>query len=583
MEQIKEMVSKNWFWLFTGFLLLLQAAVFLILREDCFLQVHDNLDLFVAHLQIMKNTDSFFAHDVTLPMLGGISRDTFGSEFSLYNILYYLLPNFGAYITGYALKIGIGIFSFCLLAKDIYGEKYQQYRPLILVIAAAFGMIPVFPAYGIAFTSVPLVVYLLRRIYRKPEKWLFLGVFLYPLVSYFSYFGFFILAYMVCAVIILWIRDKKFPKGIAAALFILAAGYIVFEYRLFKEMLFSDTITIRSTMVSNDFTLLENVNSMWEVFCNAQFHAQDSHGYFILPVCVCGLVIINIGYIRTKEYKKIWSDSCNLTFGFIILNCLIYGLYDWKVFRDLIEMLIPQLTGFQFNRTLYFNTFLWYALLFLITKRLYDAKGKLYRWTANVIVMVAAFVVMFVPQMYNDFHRNCYYTAYEVIKGTQVKDLSYREFYSEELFDYIKEEIGYNGEWSAAYGMNPAILQYNGIATLDGYLGLYSQQYKEDFRKVIAPALETAEGNRIYFDAWGARAYLFSGSDENTYAPYRELDIVDKELHIDAAAYRDIGGHYIFSRIELSNQNELGLVLKGAYRHESSPYTIYIYEVKQAG
>ena len=217
MERIKEMVSKNWFWLFTGFLLLLQAAVFLILGEDCFLQVHDNLDLFVAHLQIMKNTDSFFAHDMTLPMLGGISRDTFGSEFSLYNILYYLLPNFWAYITGYALKIGIGIFSFCLLAKDIYGEKYQQYRPLILVIAAAFGMIPVFPAYGIAFTSVPLVVYLLRRIYRKPEKWLFLGVFLYPLVSYFSYFGFFILAYMVCAVIILWIRDKKFPKGIAAA------------------------------------------------------------------------------------------------------------------------------------------------------------------------------------------------------------------------------------------------------------------------------------------------------------------------------------------------------------------------------
>ncbi len=579
-EQIKGYVNKNWFWLFTGGILVLQAAVFLILREDCFLQVHDNLDLFAAHLQILKNTDSFFAHDVTLPMLGGISRDTFGSEFSLYNILFYLLPNFWAYMVGYALKIGIGIFSFCLLAKDVYGENYKNYRPLILVISAAFGMIPVFPAYGIAFTSVPLIIYLLRRIYREPQKWLFLGVFLYPLVSYFSYFGFFILAYMVCSIIILWVRDKKMPTGIVASLFILAAGYVIFEYRLFKEMLFSDTITIRSTMVNNDFSFMENIKSMWDVFCNAQFHAQDSHGYLVLPICVCGLVYINMMYIKNKEYKKIFSDSCNLTFGFIVFNCLVYGLYDWKAFRDMIEMLIPQLTGFQFNRTLYFNTFLWYALLFLLVKRLYDAGRKFYKWIANVIVMAAALVVMFAPQMYNDFYRNCYYTAYEVIKHTQVKDLSYREFYSEELFDLIKEEIDYQGEWSVAYGMNPAILQYNDIATLDGYLGLYSQEYKEAFRKVIEPALENAEGNRIYFDDWGARAYVFSGSDENTYAPYRELNVTDTKFYIDTDAYQEIGGHYIFSRIEISNQKELGFTLKGAYTHESSPYTIYVYEVK---
>ena len=118
----------------------LQAAVFLIFRENSYIQVHDNLDLFAAQLQIMKNTDTFFAKDAILPMLGGISRDTFGSEFSLYNILFFLLPNFWAYLTGYALKIAIGIWGFCLLAKDVYGEDYVTYRPLILVLAAAFGM-----------------------------------------------------------------------------------------------------------------------------------------------------------------------------------------------------------------------------------------------------------------------------------------------------------------------------------------------------------------------------------------------------------------------------------------------------------
>lgn len=35
---------------------------------------------------------------------------------------------------------------------------------------------------------------------------------------------------------------------LAAALVILSAGYILFEYRLFGEMLFSDVVTMRTTM-----------------------------------------------------------------------------------------------------------------------------------------------------------------------------------------------------------------------------------------------------------------------------------------------------------------------------------------------
>ena len=413
----------------------------------------------------------------------------------------------------------------------------------------------------------------------KPNLWLYLGVFLYPLLSYFSYFGFFLLAYIALAVVILWIRDKHFPKGITLSLFLLAAGYVVFEHRLFKEMLFSDVVTIRSSMVNADLTFVENIKSVWSVFTDTNFHEQDSHLYLVLPVCFIGLIFVNWGYIRRKEFVKIFRDSCNLVLGLILFNCIIYGLYDWKAFRDLIEAVVPQLTGFQFNRFTFFNPFLWYALLFLIVKRMYDSRKKWALILANGIVTVAALIVMFMPQVYNDFYNTCYYNAYSILKQTQVKDLNYGEFYSAELFESIKEEIGYADEWSAAYGLHPAILQYNGIATLDGYLGMYSQDYKDDFRKVIAPALETAESNRSYFDDWGARAYLFSGSDENTYVPYRDLGLTDYSLQIDPDAYKALGGQYIFSRIEISNREELGLHLKGVYSHESSPYTIYLYEV----
>ena len=80
---------------------------------------------------------------------------------------------------------------------------------------------------------------------RKTRGWLFslLLLFFYPLLSYFSYFGIFILGYLLLAILILWVRDglrgrkrgifRFFSWRLLAALIVLSLGYIVFEYRLF--------------------------------------------------------------------------------------------------------------------------------------------------------------------------------------------------------------------------------------------------------------------------------------------------------------------------------------------------------------
>lgn len=575
-----EKIKKNWYLIVVIGFVFIQAMVFLIFRKESYIAIHDNLDLFVAHLQIMKLSHAFFTHDTLLPMLGGISRDTFGSEFSLYNILYFLLPNFAAYLTGYFLKIGIGFFSFLLLARDVYKEKYVTYKPVLFLLAIAFGLIPVFPTYGIAFTSIPLVIYLLRRIYREPKWYLFLLLFAYPFVSYFSYFGFFILGYMVCSLIILWVKDKKFPKWIALSVIVLSLGYVGFEYRLFKQMLFESAPTIRAGIAGEDLAFGEVVKSILSVFTNTIFHAQDSHMYVVLPVCVVGILMINFFYIKKKTYRKIVTDTCNLTLLFILFNCIVYGLYDCKGFRDLFELILPPLKGFQFNRTLYFNSFLWYALLFLVLKRLYDTEKTAWKKFANVIALIAVCIVMLEPQVYNDFYSTCYNQAYKILKKKDTSTLNYREFYSEKLFAKIKEDIGYQSEWAVAYGMHPAVLQYNGIATLDGYLGLYTEEYKKAFRSVIAPALEQSEEFKAYFDDWGARAYLYSGSGENTFQPLRELTVSDHSLYMNTEAFKKLGGTYLFSRIELDNSVEQKLILIGTYTDESSPYTIYVYQAK---
>lgn len=576
-------LKKNWYMYLTGTLLLLQAAVFLVFRGESYLQIHDNLDLFMGHYEMLKKNHLWFAHGVNAPILHGVSRDLFGSEFNLYNLFYILLPGVWAYLAGYAAKIAIGIFSFILLAKDIYKERYNQLKPVIVICAVCFGLIPVFPTYGIAFTSVPLVIYILRQIYfagctAKALPW-FAALFCYPLLSYFSYHGFFILCYMVCAVVILWIRDRKFPLPVFISIVVLSLGYVLFEYRLFSAMLGTDTVTIRTTMEHGELTLWQALRTAFDEFVNASFHSEDSHTYIVLWVVLVAVVIINAGYIRAKKPLMILKDPINPVFLIMVFNVLIFGLYQFAPFRHLFEMLVPPLTGFEFARTAYFNTFLWYFELMLVCARMYESGKKNLRPLANIVLTLAVVIVMFVPQVYNDFYYTVYNQAYKVIKQRETSTVNYNEFYSEDLFEMIKEDIAYDGEWSASYGFHPAILSYNGIASVDGYLGMYSQEYKDKWTKVIEPAFPGSPSISDYFLSWGARVNLISASDENTYAPLRVMDPVDKRLVADMDELKSLDCKYIFSRVEFSNAGETGLSLVGTYTHEKSPYTIYVYRL----
>ncbi len=572
-------LTKYWFLFPIAGFLLLEGAVFFGFGEKSYIAVHDNMDLFLAQFQMLKNTGSFWKHGAEVPMLGGISRDNLPSELSLYSLLYMIFPTYTAYVLGLLLKAAIAIVSFRLLAKELYPEKYMIYRPVIYMTGFVYGILSVFPAFGFAFASMPLAAYLLIRIYRKPSKIQYLLLFLYPLVSYFSYMGIFLLGYMVIAAIWLSIKDRKPAWSLIIGLVVLASGYVVCEYRLFGQMLFGEEETIRSTMVNADLTAQEVLREVFTVWKDGIYHADGVHTKVVLPVCMAYFLINNICYIMKKQVRRIFHDRFNFVMLFLVFNSIVYGLYDCGPFRRLVETLLPPIKGLQFNRTVFFNPFLWYCALFLILIRLYDM-GVIQVWMANAIICIAVLAVILSPGRYNDLYYTCYYRAWEYFHGAEVDELDYEQFYAVDLLERIKEDISYQGEWSVAYGMHPAVLEYNGIATLDGYLGFYSQRYKEEFRKIIAPALARVEETRIYYDDWGARAYLYSGTDLSIVRATKSIQATDRNIYIDAESLKALGGVYLFSRIELANAEEAGLAPIESYTAKDGSCTIYLYRVE---
>ena len=572
----------------------LVAVFYLVIGDNSYIAVHDNLDLFVAQFAMLKNTGSFFAHGVNAPFLGGISRDVLPSEFSLYTILYMIFPPFAAYIIGYILKVLIAVFSMRLLIMDILKypkskenmsvsdeldeDKLEAAANIATLVGLLYGVLNMFPAFGIPFASIPLIVFLLRRAHLSNRKTLSpmipLLVFLYPILSYFSYFGFFIIGYLLVAIIWLWIREKRVPKTLIISMIALIAGYVVMEYRLFDMMLFSKEMTIRETMDPGFMPGKDVIRLMGDAFVNGMMHADDVHKFFVMPVCVIYFFFLNIRYIVKKNVRGIFTDIYNLGALMIVLNAIVYGLYYFEPVNRFFGIIAPPLKGFQFNRTIFFNPLLWCLMFFVV---IYRVKVPVLLKYAAVLVAVA--IVLLTPGRYNDLYTTAHHTVRAQVYGNENDELNFREFYSSKLFKSIKKDIGYaEGEWSVAYGMHPAILEYNGISTLDGYLGFYSQSYKERFRKVIEPALSRKEATRAYFDDWGARCYLYSGTDDSIVMATRSMfGVTDTDLYADTTALKDMGCKYIFSRIDISNTEELGLELVGKYSGEESAYTIYVY------
>lgn len=76
MKRFLGWLDRRWYLFLAGGCIGAELLVFLIFRENSYFTVQDNLDLFVAHFQVLSHSNSWFAHGATVPMLGGISRDS---------------------------------------------------------------------------------------------------------------------------------------------------------------------------------------------------------------------------------------------------------------------------------------------------------------------------------------------------------------------------------------------------------------------------------------------------------------------------------------------------------------------------
>ena len=562
-------LKENWSIVLAILFCAIALVYCIVVKDRIYLEVHDFLDGQATYYKILKDYGLFWSLGKKAPILGGIDRDYLFSDLKVYSWLYMIFPNLAAIIIGWFLKIIISIFSFIFLGKTIYTNERD--KNIFIMIGLIYGVLPTYPTSAFGFASLPLILAMLIKLYHENNWKYYLFIFLYPLLSEFSFFGMFICGYIVVFFLIDWIVKKKPAVRMLVALFAISLGYIITEWRLFYIILFSKEETIRSTFIVHYLDWSNAFDEFYKVFVYGHYHSGSLHTYIILPICLIYLLCINVKYILAMNKKKILTDPYNWIMIWQIINCGFYVFDQMEWFSIFLTKVLPILKGFSFARMLWFSPFLWYFSFMIILTRL-----RLRRVLKTLICTMALVLVCIIPAKYNHIHKNIinlYILEADALDNAEY--LTYGEFYSSGLFDQIKEDINYDGEWSVAYGMHPSVLIYNDISTLDGYISYYSKDYKSAFRKLIEPDFVYDKYNENYYDEWGARAYIFSKDID--YQPYRQMKTNEGKLLINMDVFKEMGGKYIFSRVKITNAEELDIVELGAYTDEKSPYTIWVY------
>ncbi len=547
--------------------------------QNAIIPVHDSLDAAVAWVQMLKQQGLLLALNQPTNCLGQMSSAYFAAVFfGLLNVLNVFFDVFTAHMISYALNIIIGYFSMYLLLT-----LWIENEGVVKLAAIAFAVLPVFPGWYFAATTVPLCWYLFCKMktlaYNKWDARVLLLLF-FPVLSSFVFIGLFMLGIWLLAIAVLWVKEKRLYINLLAGWVALTVGYVIVDLKTFMAAFFLSEPLNRSVFTLADSSFGVFLRTWVRTFLSGFYHDPPMQQMLILPLLFIALCMVGIYLLGRKLDGKLHpqKQAQYLQYFFHVLALVfvagifafLYAANYYTPIKDFFARIVPFLGELNWGRVLFLNNVIWYVC-FAFTLALL-AKQKHLAFLAYALAIAQIVIIFVTPETYNYANYNLFY------QDNISTHVTFREFYAEDLFGEIKRDIDYHGEGAAMVGAHPSVLMYNGFVCVDGYNNSYPLAYMMAFREVIAPQLEHNPEDQRYYDKWGGRMYLYC--DDAPYAPTREKITTPVQLYIDTDAYRRLGGVYIFSRAELGNADDLELDLVRTYIRDDSIYDIYVYKVR---
>lgn len=543
-------------------LALLALAIFMsplfILGENAHIRVHDNLDSNLAWYKVLAESGQITGPTnavISQIINGNLSRNAFGSEYSLIVWLYALFPTMIAYAISQTITRLTAFIGMYLLLKTHF-LKDKEWIAINIGTALAFAFTPFWPSGMLSTLGMPLALWAFLNIRNGARSWKnYLVLTVLPLYSSIV-LGFF---FFLSAMGIFWLSDLIRGKGwnfrFLLSIAYMTVMFLIVEYRLIYSFLFDDEPNSRDEYFHARLSFTRSIQLTFKNYIYGHHHAATIHTFIILPVMVIALSIILM--------RKRWNQEKAFMFLFL-LNFLLsawYAFWFYKGWLPLTER-FHFLDTFNFARYHFLRPLIVY-LLFAMSLKIISSYLKNWRRVGLILVIAQILIVSFCNE--------------EILFRNKP---TVKEFYAVEQFNNIKEYIGIpQDEYRvASIGIHPAIAQYNGFYTLDTYNNFYPLSYKYQFREIIEKELAKNKTIRTYFDEWGGRCYIFTDELGKHYMFKKNSKKRLKKLELNIEPFKEMGGKYLFSAVPIDNASENSLRLEKTFESKNSAWKIYLYK-----
>lgn len=531
----------------------------ILLGENAYVGIHDQLDSHIIWYRILKQNGMVFSDSYqSVSQMMDAPRLSFYNEFFLNYWLHYLLGTFPALVLNKFILHFSALWGMYLLLKH-----FKINRKVIFLSSIYFALLPHSQFWGLSIAAQPLVLLIFLKIYernglRLSEIFVLLIYLLYT--NFYSVSLFFLLA-VSAYFLVDFVKKQKFNWTITLTILVMAVLSLVMEYRLIESIFFNDTY-LSSRLERDPYHQRPDLKKFFKFLLIGHYHAQ---AFQFLALLVGGYYLVRYRYLGIRKLATTHWYLISLFIYIVVINALPLIPALSGVLKDI------GISAFSFQR--------FYTLLPLFTAivlafcidEIRPAKVLKDYFLTFFIGVITLSLFLLNPTILAK-------TPLAKHIGEPYK-LSFAEFFDEALFDEIKAELSVDPSRNkvASLGLHPAIAHFNGFHTLDGYLTNYPLLYKHRFRKLIAAELNKNEIIADYYDKWGSRCYLMANELGNDYMYVKERAAKVSSFELNCLEFVQMGGRFLFSAVPIEQfQCEEFVNYRGAF--EGKRWRIHIYE-----
>ena len=562
-------ISDLKIYLFGVICILLFHLPLLILKGDSYIIINDNLDCDFIYNHILKISNNIFNINQSqiLDNIGENLRLSYiHSQFNFIKVFFLFFDSIDAYIYN---SIIVRIIGFIFMFKVIK-DCFKQDNFLASLFSFSFCLISTYTIYGISILGLPMVFWCFYNLLNDRKIFLSLILlFLFPAYSLIQFSSPFIIIYSVFACFYFYRFKKIKSNNFIFGTLVLFISMLLFNYNSFQTLFFEGDM--KSARLIDQINSLPTFLGMGYNFIVTLFFDLRTITSFI------SIPIIILFFLKWKSLSK---------FSKIILLILVLNIIFQSVYPYLIALSKPIFSPFNFTRVVLLNVFLFYLILISLVKV----------YNRRVIVSLTIFITLInilknpeftynsLGQILKPSSLHFIFSEDKVLKEKVFKGLmnspafeyhnkgfyTYNEFFSQKLFNKIKDSLGKDNYKIVNLGINPSVAQFNGFHTLDGYLVNYPISLARKFNKINKSSIKR-NGLFLLSEELSKECGIYCYKSNSPF----EID----NFNINVEELKKAKVKYLFSATNISEFRDYGLEFHGEFEDKDSPYKVIVYSL----